>query len=136
MLRSLGDAIPFGSVGTVTSPEEINELKKSVADVAMSDQVAEYIVAVVAATRSDASVKMGCSPRASRALFRAAKAWAAMAGRQFVTPDDVQELAVPVLAHRLALTNSASMTSKTEQSVITEILGRVSVPPKAGEVFL
>ena len=136
MLRSLGDAIPFSSVGTVTSPEEINELKKKVAETVMSDQVAEYIVSIVAATRSDASVKMGCSPRASRALFRAAKAWAAMAGRQFVTPDDVQELAVPVLAHRLALTNSASMTSKTEQSVITEILGRIPVPPKAGEVFV
>lgn len=135
MLKNLGDEIPFDSVNTITDAAGIVEMQKAVFSVTVSDAVTQYIVDLVAATRSHALIRMGASPRASRALFRACKAWAAMAGRGFVTPDDVQELAVPVLAHRLMLTNEARLTKKTAEAVITDIVAAVNVPPAREDVF-
>jgi len=135
MLKNLGDDIPFDSVNTVTDTAGILEMQKEVFAVSVSDDMAQYIVDLVAATRSHALVRMGASPRASRALFRAAKAWAAMAGRSFVTPDDVQELAVPVLAHRLMLTNEARLTKKSAESIITDIVAALPVPPAREDLF-
>jgi len=135
MLKNLGDDIPFDSVNTVTDTAGILEMQKEVFAVSVSDDMAQYIVDLVAATRSHALVRMGASPRASRALFRAAKAWAAMAGRGFVTPDDVQELAVPVLAHRLMLTNEARLTKKSAESIITDIVAALPVPPAREDLF-
>ena len=80
-------------------------------------------------------VSMGASPRASRALFRAAKAWAAMSGRDFVTPDDIQALAQPVLAHRLLLNGEARFSGKTAESVVKDVLLSVEVPPRTEEMF-
>ena len=74
-------------------------------------------------------------PRASRALFRAAKVWAAMSGRDFVTPDDIQKLAQPVLAHRLLLSNEARISGTSAAEILSEIVNRLPVPPYAGEEF-
>lgn len=135
MLQNLGDTIPFDKVETVSSAEELTVLKEKVADVTVSESVARYIVSLVSATRSEPLLKIGCSPRASRALFRASKAWAAMHNRDFVTPDDIQTLAGPVLAHRFVLTNRAVLSGKTEHAVLKELLEKVPVPPMSGEVF-
>ncbi len=135
MLKNLGDEIPFDHVNTVTDAAGITEMQKSVFAVTVSDDMAQYIVDLVSATRSHALIRMGASPRASRALFRAAKAWAAMAGRDFVTPDDVQELAIPVLAHRLMLTNEARLTKKSAEAVIADIIAAVPVPPAREDLF-
>ena len=107
MLRNLGDEIPFGQVRAVTSAEELVRTQKEIAAVHVSDAVADYIVALAAMTRTHDQLVMGASPRASRGLYRAAKVWAAMEGRDFVTPDDVKVLAHPVLEHRLMLSGGA-----------------------------
>lgn len=135
MLLSLGDYIPMDHLSVVTSPEELVQAQTEIRNVMVSDAVTDYLVAVVAETRTDPSVRMGASPRASRALFRAAKAWAAMEGRSFVTPDDIQVLAVPVLAHRLMLTNEARISGITAENVISAILAKLPVPPSAGKEF-
>ena len=135
MLRALGDEIPFASLKTLTNAEEINAVRKEIRNVAVSDDVSAYIVAVTSATRRSTLVRMGASPRASRGLFKAAKAWAAMSGRDFVTPDDVQELAVPCLAHRLLLTGESRLAGRTAEAVIEGILEATPVPPEASGIF-
>lgn len=135
MLFSLGDSIPMERLEVVTSPEELTAVQAAIANVTVSQVVAEYLISVVTATRTDPMVRMGASPRASRALFRAAKAWAAMEGRDFVTPDDIRTLAKPVLAHRLLLTNEARISGTTAEMVIDSILAAVAVPPVKGEEF-
>ena len=135
MLFSLGDAIPFEQLKTVTSPEELLAAQTELASVQVSASVADYLVALVSETRSHPMVRMGASPRASRALFRAAKVWAAMSGRNFVTPDDLQKLAQPVLAHRLLLSNEARISGTSAADIIDSIVSRLPVPPYAGEEF-
>ena len=135
LLYSLGDSIPMERLQIVTSPEELKQAREVIANVTVAKSVAEYLVAIVTATRTDPMVRMGASPRASRALFRAAKAWAAMEGRDFVTPDDIQTLAQPVLAHRLLVTNEARISGITAEQIIASILAAVPVPPAAGEEF-
>lgn len=135
MLFSLGDAIPLETLETVTSPEELLAAQREIASVQVSASVADYLVALVAETRSHPMVRMGASPRASRALFRAAKVWAAMSGRTFVTPDDLQKLAQPVLAHRLLLSNEARISGTSAADLIDSIVTRLPVPPYAGEEF-
>ena len=135
MLRSLGDGIPFHRVETVTNAGELSALQAEAAKVHVSDAVAEYIVSLAAATRAHSALTMGASPRGSRSLYRAAKVWAAMEGRDFVTPEDVQYLAVPVLAHRLLLTGEARFSGLTAERVVEEILKSVKVPPKREELL-
>lgn len=133
MLFSLGDEIPLDQLHTVTSPEELVSAQREIAAVRVSQPVADYLVSLVRATRDHPMVRMGASPRASRALFRASKAWAAMEGRGFVIPDDIQTLAQPVLAHRLLLSNEARLSGVTAQSVLEGLLSDLTVPPAAGE---
>ncbi len=135
MLRNLGDRIPFEGVRRVTDAAELTALQTQAAEVYISDAVAEYIVALAGATRSHSALTMGASPRGSRGLYRAAKVWAAMEGRSYVTPDDVQHLAVPVLAHRLVLTGEARFSGKTPEGVVREILSAVEVPPRNEELL-
>ena len=116
-----------------STPEELVEAQQRIYQVKMSESVADYLIALVGATRSHSSLRMGASPRASRALYQASKTWAAMKGRDFVTPDDIQELAIPVLAHRLLLTNQARMTGATQESVMRQILSGIPVPPEMGD---
>lgn len=130
MLRTLGDAIPFDTVETVTNAQELCALQQQASNVYVSDAVADYIVALVSASRSHKALSMGASPRGSRSLYRAGKVWAAMNGRDFVTPDDIQYLAQPVLAHRLALTGEARFSGITAQRVVAELLEQVAIPPR------
>ena len=135
MLQNLGDRIPVETVETVTCAEELVKLQDQAAQVYVSDAVAAYIVALAGATRSHTDLSMGASPRGSRGLYRAAKVWAAMEGRDYVTPDDVQYLAVPVLSHRLLLTGQARFSGKSAESVVREVLSSVEVPPRTEEMF-
>ena len=135
MLADVGDAIPFEAVEAVTSAEELTALQGEVRSVAVSPDMADYIVALTGATRSHPSLRLGASPRASKALFKCAKALAAGRGRAFVTPDDVQELALPVLSHRLVLTAEARMSGQSPESVLTGILESLPVPPARDKLF-
>lgn len=135
MLRVTGGEIPFASVKAVADPEEICRLQKEVQTVLVSDDVMAYIVALTEATRNSPDLRLGASPRASRALYRVSKAYAAVMGRDFVTPDDIQKLAGPVLCHRLALSTEAVMAGKRTEEILIDILGKIPVPPVKEELF-
>ncbi len=91
-----------------------------------------YAVAITTATRASADLMLGASPRATLHLVRAAKASAAIEGRDYVIPDDVQELAVQVLSHRLLTTVEASMSGRTPQAALRQILDGVAMPSLSG----
>lgn len=129
MLRQLGDGIPFDQVRAVTDAQELVQAQQQIRQVHVSDGVADYIVSLADLTRSHPQLKMGASPRATRGLYRAAKAWAAMEGRDFVTPDDVKALAHPVLEHRLVLESGARFSGVTAKSLLDEVLDRVQASP-------
>ncbi len=135
MLRLVGGSVDFEAVQAVTGPEKIAALQKEIESVAVSDEVTEYIVAITTATRRSPELRLGASPRASRALYRAAKALAAVSGRDFVIPDDVKELAAPVLCHRLMLSAKAVMAGQTAESVLTQIMETIPVPPAKEALF-
>ena len=129
MLEKLGDAIPFDQLTPVTSGEEIVSLQQEAHKIFVSKEILAYIVALTSATRSHSQLKLGASPRASRSLYKAAKVWAAMAGREFVTPDDIQALFHPVLEHRLVLSPEARFSGRSTRVILDEILERTEVPP-------
>ncbi len=135
MLFALKDGIPFEEVQAVTSPEELRQTGEELSRVRVSEAVADYIVSLVTATRAHPQIRMGASPRASRAMFAAARVWAAMNGRDYVIPDDVRTLAEPVLAHRLLLTDSTRLTGDDASRILAQILTEVPVPHGAGEEF-
>ena len=129
MLRQLGDEIPFDTVKAVTSPEELLRAQQEISRVHVSDAVADYIVELADRTRNHSQLVMGASPRATRGLYRAAKAWAAMEGRDFVTPDDVKALAHPVLEHRLVLESGVRFAGVTASTVLDDILASAQGTP-------
>lgn len=129
MLLRLGDTIHFETVRAVTCAEELVSAQREIGAVHVSDAVADYIVALTGATRTHPQLSMGASPRASRGLYRAAKVWAAMNGRDFVTPDDVKTLAHPVLEHRLVLESGARFSGVSAGAILDEILEKVSASP-------
>ena len=130
MLRNVGDEIPFDQVRPVTNAQEMVEAQRQISQVHLSDAVADYIVALAAATRSHPQLKMGASPRATRGLYRAAKVWAAMEGRDFVTPDDVKTLAAPVLEHRLILDSGARFSGVSVSAILDDVLERLQGAPE------
>jgi MoxR-like ATPase len=119
---------PFQDLYPVADAALINELIATVRTVHVAETVKEYVVRLVEATREHADLRLGASPRASLHLLRAAKAAAAMAGRDFVLPDDVQRLAVPVLAHRIIVSPAASVAGRTAETVIATVLARTPIP--------
>ncbi len=118
---------PLDAMAPVTDSETLLSLVDAVTQVHVSPQVREYLLKLVRATRTLPSVRLGASPRAGLHLVRAAKASAALAGRDYVIPDDVVALAVPVLAHRLLLTPGAHL----DAAQLIEGLVRLSPVPRA-----
>ncbi|MGI5883592.1 MAG: AAA family ATPase [Candidatus Spyradocola sp.] len=112
----------------VTGPEEILELQARCREVRCAEAVKQYIVRIAEETRRDRSVSLGASPRASLMLLQASMAWALLHGRDYVLPDDVQHLAVPVLAHRLRLKAQAGYQQKSAEDVVRAIVGSLRVP--------
>jgi MoxR-like ATPase len=93
--------------------------------------VRQYCVEIVGATRRMSELRLGASPRATLQLVRAARAQAALSGRSFVVPDDVQAVAVPVLAHRLLLTPDAQASRRSPVDIVRALVGRTPVPAPA-----
>lgn len=135
MLSSLGDEIDFSVVDVVSSPTELMEIRREIQQVHVSDYVKEYIVDLVHRTRENKLLKSGASPRASRCLYQGGKSYAAMQGRDYVTPEDIAGIFQPVLGHRIQLSNEARYTKKTESDILAAILGETPVPPGHGEMF-
>jgi MoxR-like ATPase len=111
----------------VTLPE-VNLLKQAAESVRISDELKRYIVDLVGATRTVPGVQLGASPRASLALMKAAQALALFDDLDFVTPDQIQELAVPVIAHRLVMEPQARFAGRTPRSAVEEVLKKLRVP--------
>lgn len=116
-------------IQAVTSPESLMELRGEIRQISVSQPVMEFMVQLVHATRHHPMLKAGASPRASRTLFQGVKASAAMDGRSYAVPEDVQKLALPVLSHRVVLTGEARYSRKTPEEIITQILKELPVPP-------
>jgi MoxR-like ATPase len=91
-------------------------------------QLLHYIAQIVSQTRNNASLYLGASPRASLAILTSSKALAAMRGRDFITPDDIREVAVPVLQHRVMLTPEREMEGLTTAEIVRQILQQVEIP--------
>ena len=119
---------PLESIAPCVSAEDVRTLRRAVKAVRISLELKRYAVALARATRDAAAVQLGAGPRASLALARMAQALALVRGEDFVTPDHVRDMAVPVLAHRLVLDPQAKFSGATAQQVVAEVLRTVPVP--------
>lgn len=121
------DAVP-PTLEAVTSAEELALLQGLPPNVRVEENVRDYIVALVVATRDDDSFALGASPRAGLALYKTSQAWAAIDGRDYVTPDDVKKMARSVLPHRMILASAARLRGSSAEQVVDEMLTTVPVP--------
>jgi MoxR-like ATPase len=118
---------PVDDVETVIDTDEVVKLQAAVREIKVDRKIARYLVALADATRHHVSLKMGCSPRGTLALFRASQARAYLVGRDYTIPEDVKSIAVSVLAHRLALDTKAKYSGILKDDVVREILDQVPV---------
>jgi len=128
MLDTHGGPAALDDLEPVADAAQVRKLIEIVRGVHVSDEVKRYVVELVTATRTAPELRLGASPRASLQLLRTARAQAALQGRDYVLPDDVQELAVRVLAHRLLPTAEAQVSRRTPEAVVTELVGRLPLP--------
>lgn len=119
---------PLESIGQVASNDDLLEAQTAIKDVYVDDRLKEYMVDLVEASRQHEQVYLGASPRGSLALYETSRAWAAMQGRDYVTPDDIKDLAEPTLAHRIIVSPSARMRNIDARTIVREILSTVAVP--------
>ncbi len=115
-------------VESVIKPKEIKAAKELVQKVVIKDELLDYIAAIINNTRNNGDLFLGASPRASLAIMKSAKTYAAMKGRDFVTPDDIKYVAFPVLNHRVILTPEREMEGYLIEELIQDILKKVEVP--------
>jgi MoxR-like ATPase len=120
-------AHPITDIRQVLSLEELRQMQSAVKEVYVDQAVAEYIVRLATATREHPDVYLGASPRGSINLYRASQALAALDGRDYVIPDDVKQLAVAVLAHRLIVKSQASLREIDPDAIVREVLGQVPI---------
>lgn len=127
---------PLTSLSSVASSDDLFTMQEEAKKVHVDDKVYDYAVSIIEATRKDPDIRVGASPRALLSYVAAAKALALLRGRDFVTPDDLKELAVPVLAHRISIHSSGSFSRDGEYasvrdraaSVITKVVDSVTCP--------
>ena len=123
-----GDALPLADVKPRLDGDGVARLQRLVARVRVDEQVVDYAVRIVRATREYAGVAIGSGSRGALALVRGARAVAALDSRGYVTPDDVKSIALPALRHRIALSPDALLEGRTTNDLLTEIIGTVAAP--------
>jgi MoxR-like ATPase len=128
MLDAHGSSSPLEALEPVARAEDMRELIAAVRKVHVADALKQYVIKLVTATRSTPELRLGASPRATLHLLRASRARAALDGRDFVIPDDVQALALPVLAHRLLPSAEALVARQLPEQVLAAIVGQVPLP--------
>jgi MoxR-like ATPase len=128
MLDAHGSSSPLEALEPVARAEDMRELIAAVRKVHVADALKQYVIKLVTATRSTPELRLGASPRATLHLLRASRARAALDGRDFVIPDDVQALALPVLAHRLLPSAEALVARQLPEQVLATIVGQVPLP--------
>jgi MoxR-like ATPase len=132
ILERFQEKDPLTELGAVANPEQIAELQQARKGIHVSQPVREYITRLVRATRDHTSLRLGASPRGSLNLMRAGQAWAVLNERNYVLPDDIKYLAVPVLAHRLILKEEERLRGETLEHLLEEIVNRITVPGPTG----
>jgi MoxR-like ATPase len=128
LLERHGVDEPLASLGAVAEPDQILDLAKQVREIHCSTAIQQYIVDLANATRTHPAVLLGMSPRAALALQRAARAWAVLHDRDYVLPDDIKAVALPVIGHRLELRTARTAGTDNVAAVINELLSKVPVP--------
>jgi MoxR-like ATPase len=117
-----------GAVQNIVGTEELTNLRECLQGITVREELMNYLVEIVRKTRTHKSILVGAGPRASQALILASRAYATLAGRDFVTPDDIKTMAVPVLEHRMILRPEFEIEGVTIPEVIQQILQEVTVP--------
>ncbi|MEH7382325.1 MoxR family ATPase [Bacillus sp. JJ1533] len=133
IMRTYRQNNPIEEILEVLTKEEIQAMQAEVGQVRLSDDVEEYLLRIVHATRKHGDVEVGVSPRGTLSLMKAAQGKAYLEGRMFVTPEDIKFMAPYVISHRLVLTMEGSL-KKTNRQIVQELLSSVSVPVEAGAV--
>ncbi len=128
MLDAHGSSSPLDRLEPVAEAEDLRELIAAVRTVHFAEPLKQYVIRLVSATRSSPELRLGASPRATLHLLRASRARAALDGRDFVIPDDVQALALPVLAHRLLPSAEAVVTQQSPERVLAAIVEHLPLP--------
>lgn len=118
----------IAEIQPILQPQQLAELRKKTHQIHVEDKLLEYIAQIILQTRNNKSLFLGASPRASVALLNSSKALAAIRGRDFVTPEDVQELAPVVLRHRILLTPEREMEGATPDDIVAQLLQKIEVP--------
>ena len=132
VVLSSGRSDPIDSLESVIDIEDVVQMIEWAAGVNVSEPIAYYLVDLVQATRNDPALQAGASTRASQAFIRAARVVAAAQGREDVIPDDVKNLAQPILCHRLMLTPDALLRDETVEAVVDRVVNRVKAPMGVG----
>ena len=128
MLEAHGSSSPLEALEPVARAEDMRDLIAAVRRVHVADVLKQYVISLVTATRASPELRLGASPRATLHLLRASRARAALDGRDVVIPDDVQALALPVLAHRLLPSAEAMVARQLPEQVLAAIVGQVPLP--------
>lgn len=119
---------PLDALQACANVEDVRRVKAAVAEVRVSEELKRYVVDIVAATREGTGVQLGASPRASLALMKTAQALALIDGQEFVQPEHIQDLAVPIIAHRMVMDPQARFSGVTARGVVELVLKKLKVP--------
>lgn len=128
MLDRFMQGDPLNELEAVVSEEEIAFVQDNYVNIHVSAEIKNYILEIITATRKDKYIEVGCSPRASLNLLKGSQALAAIKGRDYVIPEDIKEMATPILSHRLVLKNEMDGSSKQSEELIIKILNTIKTP--------
>lgn len=128
--RYSGRVLPMEQLQPVCSAEDVIQMQQQVTEIYCSPEVRSYVATIAAATRRDPALRLGASTRAAIALVHGAQACALLDGRDFILPEDVQHMVLPVLCHRLVLQPEARMKGVTAEGVVSNIMKNTAVPVK------
>jgi MoxR-like ATPase len=121
-------AVAVNEVNAVLTVDQIRQVREAVQQIHIEENLVHYIASIMHETRNNPALFLGASPRASIAILNSAKAYAAINGRDFVTPEDIKYIALPVLRHRLVLTPDKEMEGVTTDEVVRQIVDKIEVP--------
>ena len=133
ILRRFREEDPLENLEPVTESDELLELQRLIRKVHVAPPVEDYLTALIHATRSHQAVELGASPRAMLALYRTSQGLAALRGRSYTIPDDVKELAFPVLIHRIIPKAQSHLRGQTAKDILRDVIDSVPIPVEAGE---
>ncbi|MFB6188151.1 MAG: AAA family ATPase, partial [Halobacteriaceae archaeon] len=126
--RRAGRKTQSPTVDQILTRDEVLSLREVPEEIRVDDDLLEYMTIITRATREDHRVDVGVSPRGTQRLFEGSRAYAVLEGRDYVTPDDIKQIAQPILAHRLVLTPDATVEEVQKRDVIAEVLDETPVP--------